>query len=203
MTQAIDYRALKQHYRRQLLTGALVFGAALVVVLLLEYVFSGVPVVQKILGYVGGLGVVIALLVIYGKRVAVRYAEIVPKEGFGYGRVYGFSLLMSALAGVIVGVGAYLLTEVIDPEYFAAQREKQMAIMAEQYRKNPQYTQEQIEMAVKQGNDMAEFTRTLQGSIVIHVIGYALFGGIVGLFTSIAVRRKPELVVAEEEGGEE
>ncbi len=194
MEQQADIRTLKQYYRSQLLTGALVFGVAMVVILLLEYVFSSVPTVQKILGYVGGLVVVIAVLVVYGKRVAARYAQARPAEGFSYGRVFGFSVLMSMLAGVICGVGYYLLTEVIDPAHFAAEREKAMTEAVETLRQNPQITEEMIEQQVSMSNYISGMMQTLGGSIGFNVFGMLLWGGFVALFTSAGVRRKPELI---------
>lgn len=178
----MDYKEVKRKYWAELLTGGMVLGVVMVVVLFLQYLIR-----NQEPGFVGSLlsfanfAAVVAVLVIYGRKAAALYAE--HPLGFSYGRAFWFSLLMSMLSGVIYGAGYFLMSEVVDPVYYGEIQQKVLEI----YAKAGKMTQEQVEM-------MQEAMGLMHNLFVVifsYVFVMLFQGGFVSLFTAAIVRRKP------------
>lgn len=178
----MDYKEVNRKYWTELLTGGMVLGIVMVVILVLQYLIR-----NQEAGFVGALlsfanfAAVVAVLIVYGRRVAALY-EAHPL-GFGYGRAFGFSLLLSMLSGIIYGAGYFLMAEVVDPAYFGAVQQKVLEIYAEAGK----MTNEQV--------DMMREAMGLMHNLFVVIFSYVfvmLFqGGFVALFTAAIVRRKP------------
>lgn len=178
----MDEKERKKKYRAELLTGGLVLGLVMLVMLVLQYLVRNMPPgsIAGLLGLVS-FGAMVAVLVIYGKRAAALYQpdpDLRP-GGFTYGRAFGFSILMCLLSGVVYGAGYFLMAEMVDPVYFG------------------QIMEQVARMYVKSGVMNAEQAREAMGMmhnqlLVIfgHMLAMAMQGGFVALFTSAIVRHR-------------
>lgn len=179
----MEEKERKQKYRMELLTGGMVLGLAMFVMLVLQYLMRNMPPgsIAGLLGLVS-FAAMVAVLVIYGKRAA---ALCPPDErhpgGFTYGRAFGFSILMCLLSGVVYGAGYFVMAEAVDPVYFG------------------QAVEQVAKIYVKSGLMTAEQAREAMGMmhnqlLVIfgHMMAMAMQGGFLALFTAAVVRyRRP------------
>lgn len=177
-----DYKELKKTYRNELLTAGMVLGLAQVAILFLQYFLRATPMpgLQTLLSF-ASFGAIIAVFIIYGRKVAAAYAD--TPTGFSYGRAFGFCLLVSILSGIIYGVGYYLISQVIDPAYYAEMHRK----VLELYASSGMLTEVQLE-------SMKEAMGLLSNLFVV-IFGYMfamlLQGGFVALFVAAMLRRAP------------
>lgn len=155
-------------------------GLALVAVMVLQYIARGMGVIAAMLSLSGFVVIVVAQLR-YGRSVARLYEG----DGFGLGRAFLFMLQLSALAGVVYGLGAYVMQEVIDPVYYSDLMNK----MVQAYVKSLGMTPQQA------ATFDAPQTRAMMGQIWVVVLsgifGMVFQGGLIALFTSAIVRRRP------------
>lgn len=169
-------------YRKELFTGALMLGVALVVVMVLQYMVRGmgVGIIAALLSLAGFVVIVVAQLR-YGRSVA----RLHEGDGFGLGRAFLFMIQLSALAGVVYGLGAYVMQEVVDPAYYS----DLMNNMVQAYVKSLGMTTEQAAAF-----DSPQ-TRAMMGKVWVVVLsgvfGMVFQGGLIALFTSAIVRRRP------------
>ncbi|WP_297626163.1 DUF4199 domain-containing protein [uncultured Rikenella sp.] len=165
----------KAKYRAEWLTGGLVLGLALFAVMGLEYLLRGVRAQAGWVGLllaVAPLAVLVAVLVIYGRRgAALRGAR------FTYGKAFGFSLWICLLSGIIYGTGIFLLLEVVDPVYFGRTFEQALTV----------YLQAGM-LTVQEGRELMELMHSLPFMVVSGILAMVLQGGFVALFTSAVVR---------------
>lgn len=176
----MDEKTRRQKYWGELLTGGMVLGLVLFGIMLLQHVtrFMGreVNTVLSVLSF----GATVAILVIYGYRAA-RYClpDKLHPGGFTYGRAFGFSLLVSLLAGIICGAGYFLLTEVIDPVFFGEMIQQ----FAEMYVSSGW-------MDADQAKEMIALAHNIFVVILGNMVVMLLKGGFVALFTSAFVRHR-------------
>lgn len=163
----------KQKYRVEWLTGGLVLGLALFAMMGLEYLLRGVRT-----GWIGlllsvaPLAVLVAVLVVYGRRAAALRGP-----GFTYGKAFGFSLWICLLSGIIYGTGMFLLLEVVDPVYFGRMFEQVLTI----YLRSGMLT-------VQEGREVMAMMHSLPFMVVGGMLAMVLQGGFVALFTAAVVR---------------
>lgn len=178
----MDFKELKRKYRIELFTGAMVLGLVQVLVLFLQYLMrdNASGILYSILSW-GNLIAIITVFVVYGRKLAAIYGP--TPMGLTYGKAFGFFILMSLLSGVIYGAGYYLISEVVDPGYFAAVQ------------------QEALELLVNSGNwsdaqiDAMKSAMGLTHNLFVVIFSYVMVmlfqGGFVALFISAIVKRPP------------
>lgn len=177
-------------YNRELMTGSLILGVALVAVMVLQYLIRNMEgsFLAALLSLAGFVVIVVAQLR-YGRRVAALSSLA---DGFSLGKAFGFMLMLSASAGVIYGLGAYIMQEVVDPAYYYDLQNK----MVQVYVKSLGMTPEQASAF-----DSAEVRKMMsQIWIVVFsgIFGMVFQGGLIALFTSAMVRRKPQISTNQE-----
>ncbi|CDN32071.1 hypothetical protein BN938_1994 [Mucinivorans hirudinis] len=175
---------MKNQYWNLVLTGAFMLGVLWVALSFLSYVFNN-NTVMNFINSIGGLGILIWALIFYGKKVA--HLKDVDGVGFSYGQAFGFSILMLLLSGVIVGIGQWLLHNVVDPEFYA--------------KVNKEATEAAVKMVGgKMDSRMIASMQEAQDKmkiiwwVIANSMGtMCLLGGFVALITSAVVRRKPQI----------
>jgi hypothetical protein len=112
-------------------------------------------------------------------------------EGYGYGRAVGFVFAMMLFAGVVYGVGRFLIINFIGVEYYSALNEKVIDNAFAIYRNIPQF------------NSMLEMKDSMLGwlsnpfyLIFEAVIGMVSRGGFLGLILCTFVYKRPEMFPA-------
>lgn len=180
----MDEKIRKQKYRIELLTAGMVQGLGMFAVLLLQYLTRNLPAgfLSGLLSF-AGFAVIVAVLVVYGRRAAALYPPdpVLRPNGFTYGRAFGFSLLVSLLSGIVYGAGYFLLAEGIDPRYFGEMTGR----VAETYVSSGLMTAEQVQTGMA-------LMHNLFVVIFANMAAMLLQGGFLALFTSAVVRyRKP------------
>lgn len=179
----MDEKTRKQRYRSELLTAGMVLGLAMFAVLVLQYLFRDAGGFFAGLLSFAGFAVIVAVLIVYGKRAAALFPPdpVLRPNGFTYGRAFGFSLLVSLLSGIVYGAGYFLIAEAIDPRYFGESMER----VAEVYVTSGLMTAEQV-------RDGMALMHNLFVVIFANMMAMLLQGGFLALFTSAVVRyRRP------------
>ncbi|WP_298064732.1 DUF4199 domain-containing protein [uncultured Rikenella sp.] len=178
----MDEQTRKKKYRGELLTAGMVLGLAMFVVLVLQYLARDLPggFLSGLLSF-AGFAVIVAVLIVYGRRAAALCPPdpVLRPGGFTYGRAFGFSILVSLLSGIVYGAGYFLMTEVVDPRYFAQGMER----VAELYVSSGLMTAEQVREGMA-------LMHNLFVVIFANMIAMSLQGGFLALFTSAIVRHR-------------
>ncbi len=124
---------------------------------------------------------VICSLILYTGYRNTRLCD--PREGYPYGRAVGYIFAMLMFAGIVYGVGRFLMVNFIARDYYDAINAKAMETMAAAY----------------QGSPMAEqirsMSRWLTNPIVLilsGIIEMVIKGGVLGLVLAAFFNRKPE-----------
>lgn len=102
-------------------------------------------------------------------------------DGFSYGRSLLFVLKMSLFAGVLAGVGQFVLVNWIDPEGFREQFDLMVANMA-----GGGMGEKEAEMAGSLG---LKLMRNPLFAVFSGIFSMLIYGGLLGLLISIFVRR--------------
>jgi uncharacterized membrane protein SirB2 len=112
-------------------------------------------------------------------------------EGYGYGQAVGFVLAMMMFAGIVYGVGRFLIINFMGVEYYSALNETVIDNVFLVYRNIPQF------------NSMMEMRGTILGwlgnpfyLIFEGVIGMVFRGGFLGLILCTFVYKRPEMFPA-------
>lgn len=179
----MDEKTRRQKYRGELLTGGMVLGLAMFVIMVLQYLLRDVGGFLVGLLSFAGFAAILVVLIIYGRRAAALCPPdpLLRPNGFSYGRAFGFSLLLSMLSGIVYGAGYFLLTEVIDPHYFG----QAMDQVAEMYVSSGLMTAEQVQAGLA-------LMHNLFVVIFANMVAMLFQGGFLALFTSAIVRyRRP------------
>lgn len=179
----MDEKERKQKYRMELLTGGMVLGLVMFAVMVLQYLFREVGGFWVGLLSFANFAAIVAVLIVYGRRAAALCPPdpVRRPNGFTYGRAFGFSILVSLLSGIVYGAGYFLMTEVVDPRYFAQGMER----VAEMYVSSGLMTAEQVRAGMA-------LMHNLFVVIFANMIAMLFQGGFLALFTSAIVRyRRP------------
>lgn len=174
----------KKIYRNELLAGAFILGILYSFINVADYAFGVIG--GRWLFFIYGISVIAFTQIRFGRRVAAsRRADI----GFGYGKALGFVVLMSMLSGVIVGIVEYFIQNVIDPEYGEAifkQAWQQLSSMI------PSATEQEL-------TDAVSITKSIWAMIFGGIFMCAINGLFVGFFSSVFVKRDPDLFTKTDE----
>lgn len=178
----MDEKERKKQYTAEVFTAAMVMGLGLFVVMFLQYLLRDAGGVLSLLLSFANFAVVVAVLIIYGRRAAALCPPDPQRRpnGFTYGRAFGFSVLVSLLSGIVYGAGYFLLTEVIDPQFYGSTIDQ----VAQLYVSSGLMTTEQVQAAVA-------LMHNLFVVILANMIAMLFQGGFVALFTSAIVRHRP------------
>ncbi len=129
--------------------------------------------------------IVICPMIIYTGK---RNARNAGPEGYGYGRAVGFVFAMMIFAGIVYGVGRFLMINFIAPEYYAALNEKAIDSIFLIYRSMPQFDN-MLEMR----DTMLGWLRNPFYLIFEGVLGLVIKGGFLGLVLCAFVYKKPDI----------
>lgn len=178
----MDEKQRKKQYTAEVMTAAMVMGLGMFVVMFLQYLLRDAGGMLGVLLSFANLAVVVAVLIIYGRRAAALCPPDPQRRpnGFTYGRAFGFSVLVSLLSGIIYGAGYFLLTEVIDPQFYGDTINE----VAKLYVSSGLMTAEQVQAGVA-------LMHNLFVVILANMIAMLFQGGFVALFTSAIVRYRP------------
>ncbi len=131
-------------------------------------------------GWQAGFAATLITVLIYAALIYVtgrQNAVIAGRDGYPYARAFGFALAMMLFVGLVSGIGAWFLQNVIAPEYFAAQVAEAMAMAG--------------------GGEMSSMMAGMMGNpfvVILSSVLSALFiGGLVGLVVCAFVTRKPDV----------
>lgn len=168
--------SLKNIAWREAATGGLYMGLVYAVLGIVGYVGRSHLVLASLINVltffaVGGL------LYFYAYRMAIHYGS----QGFSYGKSLGFILRMSMFAGVLAGVGMFILYNWIDPESIKNQIELQAATLVENG-----WDEKQVE----EGSVLSlNLIKNPLAVVFIGVVQLLTYGGILGLVVSFFVKR--------------
>lgn len=163
---------LKQIAWKEAATGGLYLGLIFIVTQFLGYALRS----SQSSAWLPGLLNFAALLTIpyiYAHRMAVARGA----AGFTYGQSMGFILRMMLFAGILSGIGQFVLQNYIDPRFYL----------------------EQFELALQKQGFSETFTEQVMSNMWIlknpimmifsGMLGMLIYGGVIGLFVSAFVRR--------------
>ncbi len=162
----------------------LITGAALFVVGLLGWALD----VESL--HSGGFRELV-LLVVFVSVILVsgrRNAALAGPEGYPYGRAVGFVFAMMMFAGIVCGVGQFVLTNFIARDYFDALNASRMDAALTMYQGTPMYEQ------VLAGRDMA--VRWMANPIFLifgSVLELVFKGGFLGLILCAFLKKNPNI----------
>lgn len=175
---------MKKDYWNIVLTAAFVLGVLYAAFNFVSYAFYGNAIVGW-LSSLAGFGVILWSLVYYGRRAALL--KDVDGVGFTFGQAFGFSIMVLLLSGVIVGIGQWLLQNVIDPTFYDKLYKDALEQSIKVLGNSADDTQ--IE-SVRRTHDMMR-----QPLVVVFgaMLSMGLMGGLVGLAASAIIKRKPTI----------
>lgn len=153
-------------------TGGLYLGLTLVAILVISYLGrlegSSLSWIPGILNFLA----LVVFLLLYARKVGAYYRT----TGFYYPQSLAFILKMLLFAGVLAGIGQYILLNFVDPGYYNAVLENTLTESG--------FKQEDIDLAMQTGVIKSPMLMVLSS-----VIGMLLYGGVVGLVISAFVKR--------------
>lgn len=178
----------------------MVNSAILGVVMLASHVFEQCAVVYgKSMGWLSFMGfemlVSIVLFVWLLYRFAKKYSEQVMQSQsikmFSYGSAFGYIFIVSAFSGIIVGLGRYILHNIIIGH--KAYTEGMITTMQSVLKANPEtaammdsYNQLFAQLAVQP-------EPTIINTVVSAIWGYMFWGVVVGLIVAAFVKKEPAI----------
>lgn len=122
-----------------------------------------------------------SLIVVTGRRNAAG----VGREGYSYGRAVSFVFALMLFAGIVFGIGRFLMVNYIAHDYYAAINEKAIETMVQMYRSSPMAGQMRA---------MAEGMMTNPLSLMfMSVCELVIKGGFLGLFLCAFLYKKPDM----------
>lgn len=168
-------RSLSRTEWREAATGGLYAGLAYALLTIAAHAGRSMPGLVTILNAVSFFSFA-GFLYFYARRMAA-YAG---GDGFSYGRSLLFVLKMSLFAGVLAGVGQFVLVNWIDPEGFREQFDLMVANMA-----GGGMGEKEAEMAGSLG---LKLMRNPLFAVFSGIFSMLIYGGLLGLLISIFVR---------------
>jgi hypothetical protein len=158
-------------------------GAALFVMNLVAWALkleTGTGIIYELMKFV-----IICPLIIVTAKQNVRLAGA---EGYSYGRAVGFVFAMMMFAGVVYGVGRFLMMNFIAPDYYDAINAKSMETALAMYSSMPQY-----DTILEQSNMMLRMLTNPFVLIIQGVFEMVMKGGFLGLVLCGFLYRKPDI----------
>ncbi len=131
------------------------------------------------------LFIVICPLIIYTGR---KNAQLAGPEGYSYGRAVGFVFAMMMFAGIVYGVGRFLMVNFIARDYYDALNAQAMDTALTMYQNTPMYDQ-MLGM-----RDM--MVRVMANPIILifqGVSGLVFKGGFLGLILCAFLKKNPDI----------
>jgi cytochrome c oxidase assembly factor CtaG len=113
-----------------------------------------------------------------------RNAQLSGPEGYPYGRAVGYIFAMLMFAGIVYGVGRFLMVNFIARDYYDAINAEAVQALAQAYQGSPMYDQ------------MISISRWITNPIVLIVAGVIEMvckGGVLGLVLAAFFTKKPDL----------
>lgn len=134
------------------------------------------------------LFIVICPLIIFTAR---KNAKLSGAEGYPYGRAVGFVFAMMLFAGIVYGVGRYLMINFIAIEYYEALNSKSLDTALQMYYNTPMYDQ-----ILAMRETALGWLRNPLYLIFSEVFNLAIKGGFLGLILCAFLYTKPDLFAA-------
>lgn len=175
-------------------------GAILGLVMVASHIFEQCAVVYgKSMGWLSFMGfemifsIVLFIWMLY--RFVKRFSEQVMAEQsikmFGYGTALGYVFSVSALSGVIVGLGRYILHNIIIGH--KAYTEGMITTMQSILKSNPQ-TSSMMDAYNQMFSQMAAQPEpTIIDTVISAIWGYMFWGLVVGLIIAAFVKKEPQV----------
>jgi divalent metal cation (Fe/Co/Zn/Cd) transporter len=162
----------------------LICGATLFVVSLAGWAFKSESLLSGGLRELMLLIVFISVILVSGRR----NAALTGSEGYPYGRAVGFVFAMMMFAGIVCGVGQFVLTNLIARDYFDAFNASRMDAALAMYQSTPMYEQ------VLASRDIA--VRWMANPIFLifgSVFELVFKGGFLGLILGAFIKKNPDI----------
>lgn len=134
------------------------------------------------------LFMVICPLIIYTAR---RNARLSGSEGYGYGRAVGYVFAMMLFAGIVYGVGRFLVVNFIAREYYDALNAKSIDTALAIYQNTPMYDQ-----ILDMRDRMVRWLSNPFFLIFSGIWEMVTKGGFLGLILCAFLYRKPDIFAA-------
>ena len=157
----------------------LIIGALSIALVFLNYLLSDIIQLQeKPLAIATALINFIKFVVLFALlwSASVRYARRIPKGEFTFGQGLGFVVMAMVFSGFLVGIGYYIQYVKLAPDYIP----------------------EMVDKFPFEDENVAEATKKMLSSagywIMVAVFQMAFFGAIIGIITSLIIRRKHAMI---------
>lgn len=125
----------------------------------------------------------------YARKVGMRFSP----AAFSFGRSWLFALQMALFAGIMAGLGQFVLANWLDPQGYREQMDMVSAMMAE----NGLMSEEQAELAGEAG---ARLMRNPLVTAFSGIFSLLIYGGLIGLIVALFTKRPADPFAGE--GGE-
>ena len=167
----MDQNLLKISWR-EAATGGLWLGLALCGVSVLAYLgrmHVSLSWMSSLLNFL----LLAGFILFYGRRMSLHCGS----QGYSFGQSLGFSLKMMMFAGVIAGLGQFILQTYIDPQYYRDLIEEALL--------NSGFNQQEVDLALTAIIDQrSPFMMIISGAMSM-----ILYGGLIGLAVAAFLRR--------------
>ena len=127
-------------------------------------------------------------LVFYTGR---RNAAIAGPEGYSYGRAMGFVFAMMMFAGIVAGVGEFLMANFIARDYYDVINAAQIEVIMKVYQGTPLESR-----ALEMGDQMVRMLTNPFWLIFGSIINFVIKGGFLALILCAFVTKKPDIFAA-------
>lgn len=131
------------------------------------------------------MAVLVPLILYAGRRNA---ASATPSVGYTYGRAIGFVFAAMLFAGVVYGLGKWLIINFVGPEYYAALHERLFENMLTVYNGTPM-----MEQMIDMRDMMLGMMRGPVFLVFQTVVELVFKGGFLGLVLCSFVVRRPDI----------
>ncbi|MDR2936022.1 MAG: DUF4199 domain-containing protein [Rikenellaceae bacterium] len=183
----MDASELKKTFWNEAATGGLILGLLMFglsyVVYVLDWAISHGTIVSFLQVLLMG-GVIWAM----GTRMT-RFRG--PVLGFPYGQSMKLVLAIMFFAGIIHGLGEFLLQMVIAPEYFKHLYEEALL--------NSGQSEAVVEQAMAMREKIEVYLKNPLVMVLSGILTMCFMGGIVGMILSIFLKKKPDVFAEEEQ----
>ncbi len=134
------------------------------------------------------LFIVICPVIVYTGR---KNAQLAGPEGYSYGRAVGFVFAMMLFAGIVYGVGRFLIVNFIARDYYDALNAQTMETALAVYRNTPMYDQMLGMRDMMVGMMANPFILIING-----IWGLVIKGGFLGLILCAFLKKNPDIFAA-------
>ena len=134
------------------------------------------------------LFIVICPAIVYTGR---KNVQIAGPEGYSYGRAVGFVFAMMLFAGIVYGVGRFLMVNFIARDYYGALNAQAMDTAFAVYRNTPMYDQMLGMRDMMVGMMANPFILIING-----IWGLVFKGGFLGLILCAFLKKNPDVFAA-------